>query len=138
MKARSTVLGRWILPQPVIERKEYIAIPRFGQNPPYGYAPDPEDPEMLLPVPLELEALEEARKYLKQYSYRKVAAWLSTTTGRYISHNGLYKRIQDEQRHKRRAATYARLKRQYETYLRKAEEYEEKYQRLIGQEATTS
>lgn len=133
-KARDSVLGKWILPQPEIKTKEYISVPKLGQSIPFGYEQDEEDPCMLKPVPVELEALEQARDYLKQYSYRKVAAWLSSTTGRQISHYGLYKRIADEQRHKNRASTYRRLARQYETYLRKAKEYEEKYIRLTGEE----
>lgn len=135
MKKRSNSLGRWILPQPEQkEPKEYLCVPKIGNNAPFGYVDHPTDPDLLQPVPEELEALEEAREFLKQYSYRKVAAWLSTVTGRYISHHGLYKRMNDEQRHKNRAATYRRLARQYETYLRKAKEYEEKYSRLTGQE----
>ena len=136
MKKRSSSLGRWILPQPEQkEPKQYLCIPRIGNAAPFGYVDHPTDPYLLQPVPEELEALEEAREFLKQYSYRKVAAWLTTVTGRSISHHGLYKRINDEQRHKKRATTYRRLARQYETYLRKAKEYEEKYQRLTGQEA---
>ena len=135
-RPRSNSLGRWILPQPEQKQlKEYLCIPKIGSSAPFGYVDHPTDPYLLQPVPLELESLEEAREFLKQYSYRKVAAWLTTVTGRYISHHGLYKRIKDEQRHKKRASTYRGLARQYETYLRKAKEYEEKYQRLTGEEA---
>ena len=43
----------------------------------------------------ELEALEKAKEYLKTCSYREVAEWLHRTTGRYISHVGLRKRIKN-------------------------------------------
>jgi len=48
--------------------------------------------------------LEKAKKYLRQYSYRDVAAWLSEQSDRYISHVGLMKRVKIEQKRKREAA----------------------------------
>jgi len=125
-------LGRWILPQPDIKEKKYIRIPKIGAAPPFGYVDDPDDPLLLIPVPAELEALEKAREYIKQYSYRQVAAWLTTTTGREISHTGLVKRLDNEQGHKNRAKTYRKLAERYALYLKKAQEYEEKYKRLCG------
>ena len=80
----------------------------------------------LAPIPLELDFLEKAKVFLKQYSMRQVAAWLSTQTGRQISHVGLAKRIKHEQSHKRKASTYRKLTERYEKALRKAEEYEER------------
>ena len=46
-------------------------------------------------IPSEIEALEKAKEYLKTCSYREVAEWLHRTTGRYISHVGLRKRIKN-------------------------------------------
>ena len=69
----------WKLPKPELVNSEYewLSVVRVGRVVPFGYRQDPEDDDILLPIPEELEALEEAKKYLKQYSYRDVANWLS-------------------------------------------------------------
>jgi hypothetical protein len=121
---RST--GKWILPQPdnVIEDEDFLSIPRIARTIPFGYIEDPEDTDMLLPVPRELRALEKAKEYLKQYSYREVANWLTKQTDRSISHMGLKKRIDSEQSHKRRATTLREWARRYEAAISKAETIE--------------
>ena len=83
----------WKLPEPELVDGEYewLSVVRVGRVVPFGYRQDPEDDDILLPIPEELEALEEAKKYLKQYSYRDVANWISEKSGRYISHVGLMK-----------------------------------------------
>ena len=126
-------LGAWILPQ-APKTKEYVAIPKFGRTIPFGYKQDEEDEGMLLPIPSELEALAKAKKHLKQYSLREVAAWLSKLTGRNISHVGLSKRIKDEQSYKRRTSTYRNLTKRYKEALEKAEAYEKR----VGSETCDS
>lgn len=118
-------LGKWILPQPK-DTKEYVSIPRLARTIPFGYKIDEEDDGWLKPIPLELEALEKAKKHINQYSARQVAAWLMTVTGREISHVGLSKRIKNEQSHKRKSSTYRKLAERYEEALKKAEEYEKR------------
>lgn len=118
-------LGAFVLPQP-ISKTEYVKIPRLSRTVPFGYIVDSEDDGWLQPVALELDALEKAKKYLKQYSSRQVAAWLTTVTGREISHVGLLKRIKNEQSHKRKSSTYRKLADGYEKALKKAQEYEER------------
>lgn len=122
----SRTAGKWILPQPkdVIQDDDFLSIPRIARTIPFGYAEDPEDADMLLPVPRELRALEKAKEYLKQYSYREVANWLTKQTGRSISHMGLKKRIDSEQSHKRKASTLREWARRYETAISKAETLE--------------
>jgi hypothetical protein len=116
-------IGKWILPQPDIKKKKYIDIPKLGRTIPFGYeASDQEG--WLSPIPVQLEALEKAKKYLRQYSLTKVAAWLSTTTGRYIDPSSLEFRIKNEQSHKRRSSTYRLLAKRYKEALEKAEKYE--------------
>ena len=90
-------IGRWKLPQPtdIKEDNEWIAIPRIARTIPFGYVQDDNDPDVLRPVPDELNLLEKARTYVNQYSYRQVANWISTQTGRYISHVGLRKRLEN-------------------------------------------
>ena len=103
-------VGVWKLPQPtdLKDEGEWLKIPRIARTIPFGYILDAEDKELLLPVSLELEALEQARKYVKQYSYREVANWLSTRTGRYISHVGLRKRLANERQRKDQATSLRR------------------------------
>ena len=86
---------------------KWLPIPRVSRIVPWGYVEDPDDKKRLLPVEFELEALELAKKHLKQYSYRAVANWLSAETGRSISHMGLKKRIENERRRNRQASVYA-------------------------------
>jgi hypothetical protein len=117
-------LGAWVLPQP-IDTTTYVSIPKIGRTIPFGYK-EGVDEGWLDPIPNELEALEKAKKHLKQYSSRDVSAWLTKLTGRTISHVGLLKRIKDEQSRKRKSATYRKLAKRYEEALRKAEEYEKR------------
>lgn len=60
---------------------------------PFGYVLSPDDPKLLLPVPHELETIEEAIKHLKVSTSHEVARWVHHVTGRYISHTGLMKNI---------------------------------------------
>lgn len=59
---------------------------------PFGYVLDEHDNKLLQPVPSELDALEQAMKYLKTkiHSYREIKRWLVATTGRSISHKSLF------------------------------------------------
>jgi hypothetical protein len=105
---RST--GKWELPQPLDEKEDnvWIKIPRIARTVPFGYKISEDNNKVLDPVPEELEALEEAKKFIKRYSYREVSNWLSAKTGRYISHIGLMKRIKNGNKRKRQAAIYRR------------------------------
>jgi len=118
--------GKWILAQPedIIEDEDFLPIPKIARTIPFGYKEDPEDTDILLPIPRELRALEKAKEYLQQYSYREVANWLTKQTGRSISHMGLKKRIDNEQSNKRRSATLRQWAERYKTAISKAEEIE--------------
>jgi len=63
---------------------------------PYGYKLDDNNKKTLLPVPEELAAYRKAKDYLQSCSYREVATWLSATTGRSISAQGLRKKVLGE------------------------------------------
>ena len=110
--------GRWKLPQPtdIKEQNEWVQIPRIARTVPFGYKQNEEDPDILDPIPTELDLLEKARAYTNQYSYREVANWLSTNSGRYISHVGLRKRLQHERKRKNQAKSI----RQWAEYAEKA------------------
>jgi len=65
---------------------------RLSRIIPFGFK-ESEEHGFLDTVNSEMEALKEAKNYLKTCSYREVAEWLHRKTGRYISHVGLRKRI---------------------------------------------
>jgi len=100
-------------------------IPRISRTIPFGYELDPEDNDILLPIPLELEALERAREHIKYFSYREVANWIYSVTGRYISYVGLRKRLEVERTRRQRLSSVKhwadRLEKAKET-IRKLEE----------------
>jgi|TARA_R100001369_G_scaffold84144_1_gene116848 hypothetical protein len=120
-------LGKWKLPQPtdVKEENEWLPVPRIARTVPFGYETDPEDEDLLLPIPNELDHLEKAKVYLKQYSLRQVAAWLSKNTGRYISHLGLQKRIKHERQRKDTARSLRKWAEYAEKAIKKAKTIEE-------------
>ena len=65
-------VGKWKLPQPtdLKEDNEWTQIPRIARTVPFGYVQSLEDPDVLEPIQNELDKLEMARNYVKQYSYR--------------------------------------------------------------------
>ena len=128
----------WKLPVPeeTEDGFDWQPVVRVGRTVPFGYEQDPKDKDILLPIVEELNLLEKAKKYLKQYSYREVAAWLSTQSERYISHVGLYKRVKIEQQRKNEASTQRYLAKRYKEALQKAEKLET--QRLGYRERVSS
>ena len=106
----------WPLPKVPFKVKLWQRIPKITKIVPFGYEVDPQDEEWLVPIPEQLELLELAKKHVKQYSLRQVAAWLTTQSGRSITHDGLKKRL-DVERKRKRITT---IKRQYAKRLEKA------------------
>jgi hypothetical protein len=128
------ITKEWKLPKPIDhgDHYEWRPVVRIGRMVPFGYKEDPNDSDILLPIPEELELLEQAKAHLKRYSYRAVSAWLSEQSGRYISHVGLYKRIKLEHKRKTEAATQRYYAEKYKAAIEKAE----KLDRAIGGAAT--
>ena len=124
---RNRSLGKWKLPQPtdLKDDNEWIPIPRIARTVPFGYELDPEDNNLLKPIKIELDLLEQARKYIKQYSYREVANWLSKNSGRDISHVGLMKRLKNERQRQNKAISLRRWADYAQKAIQKAEEIEE-------------
>ena len=124
MKTES--IGYWDLPQPDIKgyTNQWLPIPKMARTIPFGYVEDPDDSNILRPIKSELDALEKAKKYLGQYSYREISNWLSKQTGRYISHVGLRKRVQDERRRKKAASIKRQYAKRYEEVIKAAEKIE--------------
>jgi len=120
-------IGRWKLPQPtdLKEEREWVAIPRIARTIPFGYTVDKNDPDLLQPVKVELDLLEKARDYIKQYSYREVANWLTKNSGRDISHVGLMKRLKNERQRKNKATSLRKWAEYAEKAINKAKEIEE-------------
>ena len=117
-------IGKWKLPQPtdIKEQNEWIQIPRIARTIPFGYKLNEEDPDILDPIPTELDLLEKARQHVNQYSYREVANWLVTNSGRTISHVGLRKRLQNERQRKNQVASIRKWAEYAEKAIAKAEE----------------
>lgn len=118
-------LGFWQLPKPKKgKEKEWHVVVRTTGVVPFGYRIHPENDKLLEPIPHELEALELAKRHLKQYSYRAVANWLTSQTGRHISHMGLKKRVEIERRRKKTAAIKRKLAKRLEETLQEIEKLE--------------
>ena len=122
----SRSIGKWKLPQPtdIKEENEWVQIPRIARTVPFGYKLSEEDPDILDPIKVELDLLEKARKHVNQYSYREVANWLTTKTGREISHVGLRKRLMHEKQRKDQARTLRKWAAYAEKAIEKAKEIE--------------
>jgi|TARA_R100001126_G_scaffold55594_1_gene31382 hypothetical protein len=122
-------LGKWKLPQPTDlkdeDQKEWTQVPRISRIIPFGYKKNEEDPDVLDPIPFELEAIDMARKYVNQYSYRQVANWITKKTGREISHVGLRKRLMHERQRKNQARTLRKWAEYAEKAIQKAKAIEE-------------
>ena len=120
-------IGKWKLPQPtdIKEENEWVQIPRIARTVPIGYKQNEEAPDILDPIPTELDLLEKARQHVNQYSYREVANWLSTNSNRYISHVGLRKRLQNERQRKNQVASIRKWAEYAETAIAKAKALEE-------------
>jgi hypothetical protein len=116
----------WKLPKPekVDGEWEWVPLVRIGRFIPFGYRQDPDDPDILQPIPEELELFEQAKKHLNQYSYREVAAWLSEVSGRSVSHVGLFKRVKIEQKRKTAASIQRFYAQRYKEAAEKAEKLE--------------
>lgn len=107
--------------------KVWVPLPRISKIVPYGYKVSDEDPRMLEPVIFELEALEMVKKHRKAgYSWRKLARWISATTGRTISDVGLQKRIENDTRHRRKASTLANWAKRAKEALEAAKAHDER------------
>jgi len=119
-------LGYWELPKPHKgEERQWHVIARTTRTAPFGYRVHPDNENLLEPIPDELEALELAKRHLKQYSYREVAIWLQRQTGRYISHMGLKKRVDIERRRKKAATIKRKLAKRLEETLQEIKRLEE-------------
>lgn len=102
---------------------EWYPIVRIGSYVPFGYRESEDDRDWLIPIPEELELFDQAKEYLREYSSRVVANWLTKKSGRYISHVGLLKRVRKEES-RRGGASQAR------EYQRRAEEAAKKAEKL--------
>jgi hypothetical protein len=120
-------VGKWKLPQPtdIKEENEWVQIPRIARTVPFGYKLNDDDPDILDPIKTELDLLEKARQHVKQYSYREVANWLVKNSGRYISHVGLRKRLDNERQRKNQAASLRKWASYAQTAIAKAQEIQE-------------
>jgi hypothetical protein len=110
----------WLIPKKGLDG-EWYPIVRVGRHIPFGYEQDPDDKDILQPIPSELEMLEQAKKYLAEYSLRMVSRWLSEQSGRYISHVGLKKRVNIEEKRRGKADAHRGYARRFKEASEKAE-----------------
>ena len=94
-------------------------VVRKSRQIPFGYKADPNDNTILLPIQEQLDALLEAKEYLKTCSYREVSRWLSAKTGRTITYQALHKLITKERDRQNAVQSYRH-------YASKAKEYAQK------------
>lgn len=75
-----------------------LRIKLKGSTIPFGYEAVEDTPGYVRPVTEQLEALEEAKGYVKKgaFSYRDAAGWLEATTGRKVSAQGLHKMVKKD------------------------------------------
>ena len=106
--------------------KKWHTIVRVTKRIPFGYELHPDNNKLLVPIESQLEALELAKRHLKQYSYRAVAQWLSRETGRSIGHTGLKRRIEVEQRRKKTITIKRKLAKWLKETLEEIEKLETK------------
>ena len=76
--------------RPRMENEQKILRKKVARVVPFGYK-ESEKENYLESVPEEMDALEQARKYIKGSSYREVADWLFRKTGRRLTGMGLRK-----------------------------------------------
>ena len=116
--------GEYELPDIDMDSYEWVPIPRIGRTVPFGYMLCEDDNDILVPIPDELDLLEQAKKHLRLYSYREVAAWLTTQSGRSISHMGLKKRQDSDRKNKTKARSANYWAERYAKAKAIAEKYE--------------
>ena len=78
-----------------VEQAESQKCIRKTSTIPFGYKLD-DNEKTLSPIEEQLEAYQKAKVYLQSCSYREVATWLTATTGRKISAQGLRKKVLSE------------------------------------------
>ena len=73
-----------------MENEQKILRKKVARVVPFGYK-ESEKENYLEPVQEEMDALEQARKYIRGSSYREVADWIFRKTGRKLTGMGLRK-----------------------------------------------
>ena len=136
----SRVNKTWRLPKPTILNKKKVWFPvvRIGYSVPFGYYEDPEDKDILIPIPEELELYELAKKHLKNYTYKDVAAWLTTRSGRKIGPSALHERIARERKNKRDLTNANYYAEKYKEACDKARKIEKRIKRTTYTEVEAS
>ena len=133
----SEELGFWTLPKPDMFVKNWKRLPRVARTVPFGYEVDEEDEDFLVPVSIQLDALDKAKQHIRQYSYREVANWLTKETGRYISHTGLRKRIEVDKKRKRTITIKRKFAQRLEKAISELQKLEEESPDCFTTERTT-
>jgi hypothetical protein len=115
-----------ITPGPYEYGLRWRPLSRAGSVIPWGYKQDPDNPDILWPIPEMLEKLEEAKIYLGTHGFRPVAEWLSQETGVNISPAGLRVRVLLERRRNNQQRVAVQLAERLYKAIASAKELEEK------------
>jgi hypothetical protein len=120
-------IGRWRPLQTVHLKRsgKWARIPKLSSTVPWGYDVDPEHPDVLVPNEHCLDILEEGRKHLKNYTYKQVANWVTTRSGRHCPPSVLQSRVESAKRRNNYIAVLQRWARQAEEALETARRIEE-------------
>ena len=121
-------IGYWELPKPPKgKEKEWHTVVRLGNTNkgiPYGYKVCYDNDALLEPIPHELEALELAKRHLKQYSYADVCLWLEKQTGRPVTQQALRRRVDIDLKRKKATTAKRFLAKRLEKILKEIETLE--------------
>ena len=121
-------IGYWELPKPPKgKEKEWHTVVRLGNTNkgiPYGYKVCYDNDALLEPIPHELEALELAKRHLKQYSYADVCLWLKKQTGRPVTQQALRRRVDIDLKRKKATTAKRFLAKRLEKILKEIETLE--------------
>lgn len=117
------------------EELYWSPVPKLSPSVPWGYDIWEEDKDILVPDNDALRKLEIAKKLVKKYSLRQVAAWLEEETGRACSHMTLYQRLRYEKDRGYKATLlryYAEKAQDALAKAKKAEEYADRFRPKSG------
>ena len=110
--------------KPQFKWKPIPWVQAYRKNIPFGYKQREDDPNILDPIPFELEVLELGKQHVKKYSYHTVAEWITEVTGRKINYNSLWRRYQLDKQKDKRARAARKWASRYKSALRAAEKIE--------------
>jgi hypothetical protein len=127
VKFSRTGIGQWSHPTSLYLKRDgvWAKIPKVAPTVPWGYSVDPNNSNVLVPIDICLDTLEEGRKHLKTHTQREVCNWISTRSGYPITKVILQRRVANAKRRENYAQTLKRWAAKAEEALEAARYIEE-------------